>query len=134
MIKYRTLVALAEVVSAKVYQLLPAGFNVHAQECTVSVSSPGRPGIREIDLSPLLDSPDAIQMIEVGALRIMNDTQDEVIDSLAAAWPTDCTHPDPATPYVETTQNQLHLGYRYEGNADHPAISFSPIELVDLGI
>ena len=93
-----------------------------------SVLAPGDWEPRAIDLSPLLETDESVSPVEAAALRILSDLQDEVIESLAAAWPRDATHSGPANPYA-TAGARLDLGYRYADEPDNPVLALEPIPL-----
>lgn len=128
-----TLAALAAAIAARAARAVPAAFDVHALDCTLAIHPPGEPEARTIDLSSLLQQGHGrAPALEIAALAALNDMQDEIIESLRRAWPTDTGHAAPAQPYAETTPDgHLILGYRYD-HRPHPTLALPPIPTSDL--
>jgi hypothetical protein len=126
----RVMSALATALAVRADRVLPNGFHAQATGLTVSLSSVAEGHLRDIDLSLALQQADQlVWAIEVGALRVLSDFQDDVIESLRRAWPTAEGHAAPADAFAEVSHGSLLLGYRY---VDSPVVDLQPIDLAVL--
>lgn len=107
--------AVARDVASWLQQTVPEGFAVQAVECGIVLRAPEIDEGRTVDLSPLLHLDDDDRtVIETAVLRMLDDVQDEVIETVRGSWPSAAGRAEPASAYVEWHDEALSIGYRYD--------------------
>lgn len=110
--------ALAREVARWLQRIVPHGFAVEALECGIVIRAADVDDGRVVDVSPLLHHyGDVRSIVETAVMRMLDDAQDEVIETTREAWPVDGNRAAPASAYVEWHDQALSIGYRYDARA-----------------